>query len=97
MNYLTPEQNLHARTVNGKRVLSAKIIKAANSIIRSVLLLHKLNLSILSGMRFEINPCDMHVTNKTTDRKQFDVVWITKNNKVSYFEQAVVDDLVKSF
>ena len=62
--------------------------------IEFALLWYDMFVSVLKDMGFVLNPYDMCVANKTINGKQCTVAWYVDDNKISYVEQEVVDDIV---
>lgn len=46
-------------------------------------------------MGFELNPYDIFIANKIINNNQYTIAWHVDDNKVSYVEQEVIDQIIK--
>ena len=51
-------------------------------------------MSVLKNMGFQPNPYDLCVANKDLNGKQCTIAWYVDDNKVSYVEHDVIDDVI---
>ena len=78
----------------GKKVLYVQLDKALNGCVQSALLWYELYSTTLKDMSFKINPRDPCVANCMIGGKQCTVVWYMDNNKISYFDPKVIDNVI---
>jgi hypothetical protein len=80
---------------NGKTVLCVELLKALCGTLKAALLFWKLLSSKLASWRFEINPCDWCVANKTMDGKQCTILWHVDDLKISHVDSAAVSTVIR--
>jgi hypothetical protein len=91
---VNPEYLEDVRTVNGKKVLYLRLLKALYGCIESALLWYELYVKVLKGMGFKINPYDRCIANKMINGKQCTIAWYVDDNKVSHVSEDVLTEVI---
>lgn len=79
---------------NGRSVLYLQVKMVIYGMIDSALLWYELYVRVLKELDFELNPYDMYVANRTINGKQYTITWYVYDDKISYVEQSVIDDII---
>jgi Reverse transcriptase (RNA-dependent DNA polymerase) len=82
---------------NGKRVLYTKLNKALYGTVQaSRLFWERLSSFLIDKNKFERNPYNFCIVNKTINRKQFTIVWYVDNLKLSHEDPDVISNMIKT-
>ena len=82
-------------TINGRKTLYLKVLRALYGCIESALLWYKLFTNTLQKMGFTINPYDRCIANKEINGHQCTIVWYVDDVKVSHHDENTVKDIIK--
>ena len=89
-----PKYKPYVKSVNGKKILYIRVLRAIYGCIESALLWYTLFSNILKDMGFVINPYDRCIANKVIDGGQCTIAWYVDDVKISHQDEKVVSDLI---